>query len=95
MITDREIFQVAVRAGLNSDQLHILYMALDLPDHEVENAERNANTTDVAIRARKVLLHWRTIRGSTATKQAILEALQECGYGGAIELLLEQWNIQY
>ena len=92
MITDREIFQVAARAGLNSDQLHYLYMALDLPDHEVENAERNANTTDVVLRARKVLLHWRTTRGSAATKQAILEALEVCGYVGAIEFLLEQWT---
>ena len=65
---------------------------LDIPDHEVENAERNADTRDVALQADKVLQHWLTIRGSAATKWAILKALNECGYEGAIEFLLEQWK---
>ena len=92
MITEREIFQVAGRAGLKSDQLHYLYLALDLLDHEVENAEQNADTKDVALRANKVLVYWRTTRGSKATKEVILKALEECGYVDVFEFLLEQWT---
>ena len=95
MITDREIFQIAERAGLTSSQLHKLFKALDLPDNEVENAERNADTKDVALQADKVLHHWRNTRGRTATKQAILRALEECEYEDAIEFLLKEWSMKY
>ena len=92
-ITGKEIFQVAENAGLTRNKLHKLFKVLDIPDREVENAERNADTRDVVLQADKVLQHWRTIRGSAATKWAILEALEECGYVGAIEILRRLWDM--
>ena len=92
-ISYREILHVTQKTGLTRDQLHTLFQTLDLEDHEVENAERNADTRDVKLQAAKVLNYWRTTKGRAATKEAILEALEECEYLGAIEILMQQWNM--
>ena len=92
-VSDREIRDVARKAGLTRSQLKNLYKELGLADHEVENAERNADTADGTLQADKVLHHWRTTRGCDANKQAILDALKECNYEEAIAFLTEKWEI--
>ena len=70
-----------------------MYKELGLKDNEIENAERNADTTDFQLQGDKVLHDWRSMKGRDATKGAILEALKECKYKDEMGKLAEKWNI--
>ena len=66
---------------------------LGLKKNEIENAEISADTKNVQLTARSVLYHWRSTKGSDATKGAILEALTKCKYKEAVQTLSKEWNI--
>ena len=62
-------------------------------ESDIENAEQNANTTDVHLKARKVLSSWREQNGQSATRRTIIDALTECELNNAKEILAEKWGI--
>ena len=70
-----------------------MYQELGLKEYEIENAARNADTTDYQLQGDKVLYHWRSTKGREATKGEILKALNEAGLTDAREKLAEKWNI--
>ena len=77
---------------LGPDDLQQLYHALDLTYSDVQKAERNADTTDENIRAWHVLRLWRNRLGRNATRQAILDALENCRNLEARDMLDYTWN---
>ena len=77
---------------LSADDLQKLYTALGIPLQDVEKAEINAATTDVDLRARAVLIDWRKKKGSSASRQALLDALQKCRNFEAAGKLEEMWT---
>ena len=69
-------------------------MELRLPADEIENAKRLADINDFKLQAANVLRSWRETNGNAATKEAIINALEECQLYDAIEILQEKWNLQ-
>ena len=77
---------------LGPDDLQQLYHALNLTYSDVEKEERNADTTDVNIRALHVLRLWRNRLGRNATRKTILDALEKCRNMEARDILDYTWN---
>ena len=91
-VTDRDIRDIAMNTDLLHKDLMKLFMELDMKQSDIENAERNADTTDVQLRAVHVLLDWRKHNGQSATRRKILEALRKCKLVVAKEMLEEIWS---
>ena len=72
--------------------LQNLYEALDIPKREVQKAEASASISDVDLKAKDVLRQWKQKRGKLATRQAILDALEECENLEAKEKLEKEWT---
>ena len=92
-MSDKDVREVASKAELTYPELHHLYGMLDIAKSDIENQERIADTKDFTIQAQFVLRHWRQINGDRATRKVILEALTECGYSRANEILKRKWEI--
>ena len=93
-ISDEEIQDVTSNAGLFRDELANFFAELDLPSSKIEHAKWLAATTDSRLQAVSVLQTWHKMKGSDATKQAVLSALEECAYRKAVEILQEKWNLK-
>ncbi|XP_072026913.1 uncharacterized protein [Amphiura filiformis] len=91
-VTDKDIRCVTSKVKLLENQLKSMFTELDLEAHEIEGAQRNADTTDYKLQADKVLQYWRSKRGGDATRNAIIHGLNECEYTDAIQLLQEMWK---
>ena len=63
---------------LRPNEIHKLFHELGIRQHEIEKAERGANTDDVDLKARAVLRWWKKTNGKKATRDVILEALAKC-----------------
>ena len=92
-MSDQDIQDVANKAELTRPQLLNLYTALKVTESDIENQERIADTRDFKIQAQFVLRHWRQINGESATRKVLLEALQECGYIQAKQILEKKWEV--
>ena len=90
-ISDKDIRDIARQ--LNRAELKYLYQELNLRESEIEHAERIADTRDIDLMATSVLRMWRQINGRHASRQAVLEALTECRYIRAKEVLEEKWGV--
>ena len=63
---------------MGPDNLHKLFNELGIKQHDIEKAERSANTNDVDLKAKAVLRWWKKTNGRKATRDVILEALAKC-----------------
>ena len=93
-VSDKDIRDVTSNAGLQNSDLEDLFVELQLQADEIENAKRLADTRDFKLQAATVLRFWRQTNGSAATKQAIINALEECQLYDAVDILNEKWNLQ-
>ena len=93
-VSDKDIRDVAGNAGLRHSDLENLFVVLGLQADAIENAQRLAGTNDYKLQAASVLRSWRETNGNAATKQVIINALEECQYTGAVEILLGKWGMQ-
>ena len=91
-VSDSDIQDVARKADLTYAELHNLYGELGIPQSDIENQERIAKTTDFKVQAVHVLRHWWQTKGTHATRNVILNALQECKYNRAKATLEEKWG---
>ena len=92
-VSNRDICDITVKANLSHAQLQKLFDELDIDDTAVEKAKRNADTQDFQLQANKVLKEWRTNNGRSATRKRIIDALIECRYTEAKEILEEKWGL--
>ena len=92
-MSDKDIQDIASKAELTYSELHHLYGELDIAQSDIENQERIAETKDFTIQAQFVLRRWRQINGDNATRKVILEALTECRFNRANEILKRKWEI--
>ena len=91
-MSDQDILDVAKKAELTYDELHNLYGELGIPQVDIENQERIANTKDFTNQAQFVLKRWRQMNGRSATRKVILEALKESKCIRAKQILEEKWG---
>ena len=91
-LSDKDIWDIASKTNLLHADLQRLFHALDMSDPEIENAERNTDSKDIALRARKVLKVWRMKNGRNACRRRILDALLECSLVDAKEILEKTWS---
>ena len=92
-MSDNDIRDVASRAELTHSELHHLFGELGISHADIENQERIADTKDYYIQADRVLQYWRQKNGKDATRQKVLDSLQECKYNRAKEILIERWKL--
>ncbi|XP_072016289.1 NLR family CARD domain-containing protein 4-like [Amphiura filiformis] len=92
-VSSSDINDVVYRAKLGRDQQQHLFRQLGIPSPDVENAERRADTRDFKLQAIKVLESWRQTNGEKATRRAIIDALKECGFIEAEEIIEKQWSL--
>ncbi|XP_072023538.1 uncharacterized protein [Amphiura filiformis] len=92
-VSDLDIKVVVGKANLTSDNLTELFTELEIPSPEVESAKFGACTSDVKLQSITVLRFWRQTNGRKATRRKILDALRECGFRDAKEILEEKWNL--
>ena len=88
----QDIHTVTHKVGLSKDQLTALFYELGLPDDQVENAQRKADTTDYKLQANKVLGHWKKTKGKEATRGKIMYGLTEGRCTEAVEQLQDEYN---
>ncbi|XP_072014911.1 LOW QUALITY PROTEIN: uncharacterized protein [Amphiura filiformis] len=91
-ISDRCISDIINLLG--PDDLRNLFYALDLPSRVIDKAEIKAGTSDVDLKARRVLETWRQRNGQQATQERVLCALEECGNKDARERLEDKWRMK-
>ena len=77
---------------LDTNDFKKLFLALGFELRDVEKEQRNADTTDVDIKAWYVLRKWRNKLGKKATRSCILNALEKCRNLEAREILENTWN---
>ena len=77
---------------LTAAELQKLYEALNISYRDSEKAEIGASTSDVNLKAKAVLRQWKQNNGRLASRQAILDAVHECGNLEAEEKLTEKWT---
>ena len=93
VVSDKDIRDVASKAELTHAELRHLYGELELSQADIENQERMADTRDFMLQAEHVLKHWRQKTGKEATKEKLLDTLQECKLNRAKGILEEKWNL--
>ena len=91
-MSDKDIRDVINYARLQHSHLENLFVERGLEANEIENAKKNAYTSDVKLQAASVLQSWRRIRGNDATRQAIIDALRKCRCREAVEILQQTWE---
>ena len=91
-VSDRDIRNITRKAKLKHADLQRMFHALDMTHAEIENAERNTDSRDVTLRARRVLIEWRKKNGRNACRRRILDALLECDLVEAKEILEATWD---
>ena len=92
-VSDRDIWDIASKTNLLHADLQCLFHALNMSGPEIENAERNTDSRDVTLRARRVLNEWREKNGRNACRIRILDAFLECGFIDAKETLEKTWSL--
>ena len=80
---------------LGPSDLQRLYSALGVESNDVEKAEKRADTKDVDLIGREVLVFWRKTIGRDATRQAILDAMDACRDTQAKGKLIQRWQEKY
>ena len=71
------------------------YTYLGMKDNEVKRAEQEANSNDPCLTAWNVLLRWRQLKGNSATRDAIIEAMEAMRqWTEPLETIKEEWNKQ-
>ena len=80
---------------LGLSDLQRLYDALGIESNDVEKAEKKADTKDVDLMGRAVLVFWRKTNGRDATRQAILDAMDACRDAQAKRKLIQRWQEKY
>ena len=80
---------------LGPSDLQRLYSALGVESNDVEKAEKRADTKDVDLIGRAVLVFWRKTSGQDATRQAILNAMDACCDAQAKGKLIQRWQLKY
>ena len=89
-ITDRDIIDVAHL--LNSSTLEILYIFLDLSAEDIEKAKQEAGNS-INLQAKNVMQFWRQTKGRSATREAMLTALDKSKNRNAMEKLEQRWDV--
>ncbi|XP_072015013.1 NLR family CARD domain-containing protein 4-like [Amphiura filiformis] len=92
-VSDSDIKDIASNATLLHNQLRHLFVELGIKAPDVENAECRIETRDFQLQAIEVLQFWRQSNGEKATRRAIIEALGECHFCDAKEILEKKWSI--
>ena len=72
-----------------------LFSALNMDKIEVEKAKRNADSNDVDLMGRAVLVFWKKTRGRDATRQAIFKAMDAYHDSQAKGKLIQRWQQKY
>ncbi|XP_072015334.1 uncharacterized protein [Amphiura filiformis] len=93
VLSRKDINNVADKAKLGRDQLKHLFIELDIPSSDIANAERRADTRDFKLQAIEVLQFWQQSNGEKATRNEIINALEECGFIEAKEILEKKWSL--
>ncbi|XP_072018120.1 3'-5' exoribonuclease HELZ2-like isoform X2 [Amphiura filiformis] len=91
-IEPRQFFDVIEQ--LSSDQLTIFFLKLGLTYAEIEKGKLNSGSNNIIIQATVVLGFWLEIKGLDATLQAVLEALDECGFRNACHKVAKKWRLK-
>ena len=92
-VSENDINEVTKNARLQQSDLENLFIGLGMEANEIENAKKNSGTTDIKLQAASVLRSWRKSRGKDATRQAVITALETCGYTEAVQRLQEKWKM--
>ena len=91
-VTDRDILDVAKIISATAD-VKMFYTYLGMKAREVEVAEQQANTTNLIIKARAVLIDWRKFNGKFATRDRVKAAMKAMkSWTELIEELEKVWN---
>ncbi|XP_072013987.1 NLR family CARD domain-containing protein 4-like [Amphiura filiformis] len=93
VVSDIDLWDVANEAKLCHADFKNLFIKLRIEASDVENAEHMTDSRDVKLRAIHVLQFWRKSSGREATRQKLIQALQECGLREAEQILEEKWDI--
>ena len=91
-VSDRDIRDITSKTGLLHADLQRLFHALNMTHAEIQNAERNTDSRDIILQARRVLNDWRMKNGRNACRRRIVEALLECNLVDAKEILEATWG---
>ncbi|XP_072026918.1 uncharacterized protein [Amphiura filiformis] len=92
-IDDKDIRDVTSKAGLQNDDMVILFVELEIDAPNIERAQRIADTKDFQLQASKVLQTWRKKKGKAASKIVIINALEACKLKDAVEILKDTWKL--
>ena len=92
-VSDKDIQDITSKANLEHADLQRMFHTLSMTHAEIENAERNTDSRDVTLRARRVLNEWRKKNGRNACRRRICDALSECSLVDAKEILEATWGI--
>ena len=77
---------------LKSDDLHLLYYALDIEEEDSDREERKVESNDIRLKAMSVFTWWKKKCPSEATRKTLLMALKECELIDCMEKLAENWG---
>ena len=69
-----------------------LLTAPDIQEDDMKELERDLAANDDDLRAMEVFQTWRKVKGSRATRIAILDALRRCNNVEAEEDIIEKWR---
>lgn len=78
---------------LDRAELQNLYFTLGIQARDIEHAEMSTGTTNTDLKAISVLRWWKKGKGHSATREAVLKALQNCEYLNATEALKALWGV--
>ena len=68
-----------------------LFDELEISKADQDNGRRKADTLDFKLQASAILHDWRKRKGKDATRNAIINALRECDFHHAVEILQTEW----
>ncbi|XP_072042283.1 uncharacterized protein [Amphiura filiformis] len=88
--SDREILDMANE--VNPRDMKRLYVYLGLSEDTIEAAEFSVEGDNVWGKSVAVLLEWRKQNGPKATKEVLLEALDNCGNRESMDTLRQKWG---
>ena len=77
---------------LGPDELHELYVELDISSKDVQKAELNAPGQSVNRKALAVLEWWKESSPANATRETLLKALEECRFIDLKQQLEAKWK---
>ena len=91
-MSDTDIVDITCKTKLLHAQLHHMFNELNIHAADIENAERSTDSRDFKLQANRILKMWRSSNGRNATRRRIINALIECGFIEAKEILEEKWG---